>query len=177
VLLVPLGLFAWSIGIVYIAIPFAAAILISDRGPARYHEYHRMKRFIYWYLALYSYLALLTDRFPTEKPERTVTFEVTPNGSPTVGSALLRLIYSIPTGLALALLGLVGLVVWLVATVCVLVQETFPQPLYDFQLGIMRWHARLLGYHASLVEQYPPFAIDTGPEATTPTTPALPDQA
>jgi hypothetical protein len=175
--LIPLGAFAWAIGVVYLIIPIAAAVLISDRGPVRYFQYTRVQRFICWYLALYSYLSLLSDRFPTEKPERIVTFEVTPAGSPTVGSALLRLVTSFPSGLVLAALGLVGLVIWLMATVCVLVQEDYPQPLYDFQLGIMRWHARLLGYHASLVEEYPPFAIDNGPEEALPAAEPLPDQA
>jgi hypothetical protein len=48
--------------------------------------------------------------------------------------------------------------------VMVLIQENYPDGLYNFQRGVLRWEARLLGYHASLVDQYPPFALDTGPE-------------
>ena len=45
----------------------------------------------------------------------------------------------------------------------VLIQESYPEGLYDFQCGVVRWQARLLVYHASLVDGYPPFAFDMGP--------------
>jgi hypothetical protein len=48
----------------------------------------------------------------------------------------------------------------------VLVQENYADGLYDFQRGVLRWEARLLAYHSSLIEQYPPFALDTGPESS-----------
>ncbi len=66
--------------------------------------------------------------------------------------------------LVLGLLGIVSAVIWLIAAVMVLIQENYPDGLYNFQRGVLRWEARLLGYHASLVDQYPPFALDTGPE-------------
>jgi hypothetical protein len=75
------------------------------------------------------------------------------------------LVYSFPSAFVLAILGIIGVVVWIIAMISVLINENYAEGLYDFQLGIMRWHARLLGYHSSLVDQYPPFAIDSGPEA------------
>jgi hypothetical protein len=32
----------------------------------------------------------------------------------------------------------------------------------SFQRGVLRWQARLVAYHASLVEEYPPFSFETG---------------
>jgi hypothetical protein len=87
------------------------------------------------------------------------------SGSPTVGSALLRLIYSIPSAFVLAILGFVSGIIWIIAAVMVLVQENYADGLYDFQRGVLRWEARLLAYHSSLIEQYPPFALDTGAES------------
>jgi hypothetical protein len=164
------GIIGWAIGLVYLALPVMAAILISQHGPEQYLKDRGgpTPNILRWYLALYSYLSLLTDRFPTEKPEEIVTFEVTPGGSPSVGSALLRLVYSFPSAIVLAVLGIVGVFVWIIAVISVLINETYAEGLYDFQLGIMRWHARLLGYHSSLVEEYPPFAIDSGPETAPP---------
>jgi len=66
--------------------------------------------------------------------------------------------------LVLGLLGIVSGIVWIIAAVMVLIQESYPDGLYNFQRGVLRWEARLLGYHASLVHEYPPFALDTGPE-------------
>ena len=44
------------------------------------------------------------------------------------------------------------------------VDEKWGRGLYDFQRGITRLAARLVAYHASLVQEYPPFAFDMGPE-------------
>jgi len=164
------GAVGWLLGLVYLAVPVVAAILISQKGAAVYLEQKGdpLTNLLRWYLALYSYLAMLTDKFPAEKPEEIVRFDVTPSGSPAVGSALLRLIYSIPSAFVLGILGIVGVVIWIIAVISVLIQENYSEGLYNFQLGIMRWQARLLGYHASLVERYPPFAVDVGPEGAPP---------
>ena len=160
------GIIGWSLGLVYLALPVLAAVLISQKGGARYLEDRGgpAMTLLQWYLALYTYLSMLADKFPSE-PEEIISFEVRTQGTPTVGSALLRLIYSIPSAIVLALLGIIAAFIWIVAVVSVLINESYSEGLYNLQLGIMRWHARLLGYHASLVDQYPPFALDTGPEA------------
>ncbi len=160
------GALGWIFGLVYLLLPVLAAILVSNRGSQRFIEEEgpRLTGWLRWLIAFYAYLSILTDRFPTEKPEEIVRFEVRTGGSPTVGSALLRLIYSIPNAFVFLLLGIVSVVVWLIAAVMVLILEDYPDGLYNFQRGILRWEARLLGYHASLVDQYPPFALDTQPE-------------
>ena len=160
------GALGWIFSLVYLAVPVLAAIFISQKGPEKYLEEDgpRLAGWLRWVLAFYAYLGILTDRFPTEKPEEIVRFEVRTGGSPTVGSALLRLIYSIPSALVLAILSIVSAVIWVIAAIMVLVQENYPDGLYRFQLGILRWEARLLGYHASLVDAYPPFTLDTGAE-------------
>jgi len=152
--------------VLYLAFPVLAAIFVSQKGPEKYLEEDgpRMTEWLRWVVAIFAYLLILTERFPTEKPEEIVRFEVQTGGRPTVGSALLRLIYSIPSVLVLGLLGIVSAIVWLIAAVMVLIQESYPDGLYNFQRGVLRWEARLLGYHASLVHEYPPFALDTGPE-------------
>ena len=154
------------LGLVYLAVPVVAAIFVSQKGSEKYlaEDGPRVTGWLRWIVAFYAYLGILTDRFPTEKPEEIVRFEVQAGGTPTVGSALLRLIYSIPSALVLSILAIVSAVIWIIAAVMVLVQENYPDGLYNFQRGILRWEARLLGYHASLVEQYPPFALDTEPE-------------
>ena len=161
------GIIGWSLGLVYLALPVLAAVLISQKGGARYLEDRGgpAMTLLQWYLALYTYLSMLADKIPSE-PEEIISFEVRTQGTPSVGSALLRLIFSIPSAIVLALLGIIAMFIWIVAVVSVLINESYSEGLYNLQLGIMRWHARLLGYHASLVDQYPPFALDTGPEAT-----------
>jgi len=160
------GAIGWIFGLVYLVLPVVAAVLVSQKGGEKYLEEDgpRVTGWLRWILAFYAYLGILTDRFPSEKPEEIVRFEVQTGGTPTVGSALLRLIYSIPSALVLSILSMASAVIWIIAAVMVLVQENYPDGLYNFQRGILRWEARLLGYHASLVEQYPPFALDTDPK-------------
>jgi hypothetical protein len=164
------GAIGWILGLVYLVFPVLAAIYISQKGAEQFLQQDgpRMTGWLRWVIALYTYLAILTDRFPTEKPEEIVRFEVRTTGTPTVGSALLRLIFSIPSAFVLGLLSIVGGILWIIAAIMVLVQENYPDGMYNFQRGLMRWEARLLGYHASLVDQYPPFALDMEPEAAGP---------
>jgi len=161
------GAFGWLIGLVYLVLPVISAILISQKGSERFiqEDAPRVAGWLRWLVAVDAYIAILTDRFPTEKPQDVVRYEVQPGGAPTVGSALLRLIYSIPSAIVLGLLSFVSGIIWVIAVIMVLVQETYPEGLYNFQRGVVRWTARLLAYHASLVEQYPPYALDTGPES------------
>jgi hypothetical protein len=167
IILSVIGATGWILGLVYLVFPALAAIFVSQKGPEKFLEEDgpRMTGWLRWVLALYAYIGILTDRFPSEKPEEIVRFEVQTSGSPTVGSALLRLIYSIPSAFVLAILGFVSGIIWIIAAVMVLVQENYADGLYDFQRGVLRWEARLLAYHSSLVEQYPPFALDTGAES------------
>src|SRR5207249_10461076 len=113
-----------------------------------------------WILAVLAYVALLTDSLPGGD-EHPVRFQVDRSGSPTVGSALLRILYAIPSVIVLAILGFVGAIVWVIAVVFVLVEERYPDGLWRFQLGLVRWEARLLAYLASLVDRYPPFTLET----------------
>jgi len=156
--------------ITHAALPLIAAIVISNKDGRRFIEEdaERFTAGIRWYLSLLAYITFLTDRFPLDGAEELVTLEVQPQGSPTVGSALSRLVLSIPSAFVLTILAIAGAVVWAVAVISVLTRESYSERLYNFQLGIMRWHARLLAYHASLVDQYPPFAFDQGTETAPP---------
>ena len=168
------GVIGWLYGAVYLAIPVAAAILISQRGAEGYlaGANDNMTRWIRYLLAFYAYMGLLTDRLPNEEPKETLHFEVQTGGSPTAGSALLRIILAIPSAFVLGLLGIVAGILMLVAAIMVLVQENYPEGVYNFLRGVVRWEARLFAYIASLVDEYPPFALDTQPEGPAPAPPS-----
>ena len=158
--------FFWVLGLVYLIFPAVAAIFISQKGSEKFLEEDgpRMTGWIRWLIAFYAYLGLLTDRFPSERAEEHVRLEIRTGGAPTVGSALLRIILGIPSAFVLGLLSIVFFVTFIIAAVMVLAQENYPDGLFDFHRGVVRWQARLLSYQASLVEPYPPFAVDTGSE-------------
>jgi hypothetical protein len=61
----------------------------------------------------------------------------------------------------LALLTFAGAIVWVIAVVFVLVDERYPESMWRFLLGLVRWEASVLAYLASLVDRYPPFSLNT----------------
>lgn len=162
-LLVVIGWLGHPIGLLWLGLPVVAAILVSQKGGERYRDEDgpTVTRVLRWILALVAYLALLTDQLPT-RGELPVRFQVDRTGSPTVGSALLRILYAIPSLFVLAILTFVGAIVWVIAVVLVLVDEKYPESMWRFLLGIVRWEACLLAYLASLVDRYPPFTLETG---------------
>jgi Domain of unknown function (DUF4389) len=160
------GAVGWVFGLAYLAIPVAAAVLVSQRGAERYfaEAETNIVRWLRFLMRSYAYLGLLTDSFPNEEAVHPVRFAVTPVGTPTAGNILLRIILAIPHAIVLGLLGIVAGILMIVAAIMVLVQNTYPQGIFDFLRGYLRWHARMFVYLAGLAEEYPPFALDTGPE-------------
>ncbi len=162
-------------GIAYIALPVVAAILISQKGPEQYladAEAGPIK-WLRYIMAIFSYMALTTDRVPTQEPEKIVQFDVQPTGSPTIGSALLRIILAIPHVIVLGVLGIVFVIVWIIAVASILINDVYPDWAFTFVRGYLRWNARVLAYMASLVDEYPPFSFENGePIAAPPAQPA-----
>jgi len=182
VLFLLIGVLGFSLGALflalYLALPaFAAIALSGDRsglgdlgdlgGRSVERDASPIARLLRWIMAMYAYFALLTDRFPISEPERDVHLEIRQGGVPTVSSALLRIIYGIPSLVVLALLLCVAAVAWLVAFVLVLAGQHYGRGLFAFQSGVLRWMARLLAYEASLVDEYPPFSLAEAPRAAT----------
>jgi hypothetical protein len=153
----------WLAFALYATLPVVAAIAISSWGADRFTREvaPRIWRVLAWLVQLSAFMLLLVDRFPTGE-EHPVHARVTISGTPTTGSALLRLLTSIPSALALALIAMLSSVLWIVAAICVLLDRAIPHAILAYQRAVLRWQARLLAYHASLVPAYPPFAFDTG---------------
>ena len=163
-LLIVIGWIGHPFGLLWLGVPVVAAILVSQKGGQRYLDENgaMVTRVLGWIVAVIAYLALLTDVLPGGG-EDSVRLEVKRSGSPTVGSALLRILYAIPSLLVLAILGVIGAIVWVIAVVLVLVNERYPESLWRFLCGLVRWEACLFAYLASLVDRYPPFRLETGP--------------
>lgn len=152
----------WLACAAFAVLPVVAAVGISSVGSERYLRDvgPRLWHVLAWLLRWSAYMSLVVDRFPTDD-DVGVDVELRFTGRPTIGSALLRFATSIPSGLVLMLLGCVGSVLWLVAAVAVVLGAAMPAPILAYQRGVLRWQARLLAYHASLVAEYPPWSFDT----------------
>jgi hypothetical protein len=162
-----LGMLGLSLGGLFIAayliLPAVAAVRLAGRhDDGRYLERDgpRLVAALRWFSAVYAWFGLATDRLPVRSPEETVRLEVEPTGRPTPGSALLRILLGLPSAFVLALLGMIGWLVWLWAALNVLVREREGAGTFAFLAGMQRWAVRLLAYQASLVEEYPPFTFE-----------------
>ena len=158
----------WIMCLLFLTLPVVAAIAVSTRGARAYIDDlgPQLWRAIGWLLTLSAYMLLLVDRFPLGESSD-VHLELRLTGQPTTGSAMLRLITSIPSGFVLGLFGIVSSVMFVVGAVTILVGNTVPASILAFQRGVLRWQARLVAYHASLVDEYPPFTFDTGNDHST----------
>jgi hypothetical protein len=158
----------WIPGLLYYALPVVAALWVSQKGAQRFlqEDAPKVTGWIRLAMAFYAYLFMFSDRLPLERPEEVVTLEVQPGGNPSVGSALLRFFLAIPSAFVLGILYFVAYVMWVVAAIQVLTQGNFSEGTANFFRGVLAWQARLFAYVGSLVEPYPPFALETGPRPT-----------
>ncbi len=161
-------LVGWVPGLLYYVLPAVAALWVSQKGPQRFlqEDTPKLTSWIRMAMAFYAYLFMFTDKLPLERPEEVVTLEVQPGGNPSVGSALLRFFLAIPSAWVLGILYLVAYVMWIVAAIQVLTQGSFSEGIASVFRGVLAWQARLFVYLGSLVEPYPPFALETGPRPT-----------
>jgi hypothetical protein len=162
-LLVVIGWMVEPLGLLWIGLPVVAAILISRKGGERYlnEDGPTVVRALNWVVDLAAYISLLTDRLPS-RDAHVVRFDVERSGSPTTRSAILRIVYAIPTLVALAVLTWIASIVWLIAMVLVFSKGTYPESWWHFLRGVVGWEARAIAYLASLTDQYPPFSLATG---------------
>lgn len=159
-----IGLSAGALsGLLFLALPVLATIMITSKGSEAFMQQTapHLWRVLTWLLSFSAYMLFVTDRFPADPDDGVRTQLMARDEPPRAETALFRLITSIPSALVLALISFVSWILVLVSIVTVLVARTVPDSIVSFQIAIVRWQARLLGYHASLVEEYPPFELDT----------------
>jgi hypothetical protein len=168
-LLAVVGWVVQPVGLLWLGLPVVAAFLVSRKGGRRYldEDGATVASVLTWVLDFVAYLALLTDKLPRDA-EHSVRFEVERKGSPTTRSALMRIVNVIPSLIVLSILTWVATFVWLVALVFVVLNGRYPAGMWRFLCALVQWDARLLAYLASLVDDYPPFALNAGVEVTAP---------
>jgi Domain of unknown function (DUF4389) len=109
------------------------------------------------------YLALMDDRYPSTDEQQSVHLDFPyPDAQRDLNQflPLVKWILAIPHYIILFVLYIAAVVVVIVAWFTILFTERYPQGLFDFVEGVIRWHNRVVGYALVLVtDRYPPFRL------------------
>jgi hypothetical protein len=118
--------------------------------------------FLRWRLHAIAYVMLLEDVYPPfgEGPYPASLEVVDPPLPRDRVSVGLRLLLAIPHFVVLFVLTLAWCVTSFVGWLSILITGGYPKALYDFSVGVLRWHLRVEAYVFLLVDAYPPFSFD-----------------
>ena len=164
-LVIPHGLVLWVFSLPeLVTVPLAwIIIIVTGRYPQSLWTYHAGLLRWNWRYSYYAYGMGATDQYPPfslSHREYPATLEIEyPEQSSRV-KALFRWILAIPHWIITYFLGiLIGIGVFC-ALVAVLFTGRYPRVLFDFNLGMNRWHYRVSAYGLLLRDEYPPFSFD-----------------
>ena len=110
-----------------------------------------------------AYLFLLTDQYPSTVDKQSVQMDIAyPNVEKDLNKwlPLVKWFLAIPHYLVLGLLTVAAVLVTLLAWFSILFTGRYPKELFDFVVGVGRWHLRVYVYDFLLTtDQYPPFSL------------------
>lgn len=110
-----------------------------------------------------AYLALLDDRYPSTDEHQSVHLDYPyPDARRALNRwlPLVKWLLAIPHYVVLFFLEIAAIVVVIVAWFAILFTGRYPRGLFDFVVGVFRWHNRVVAYALVLVtDRYPPFRL------------------
>jgi hypothetical protein len=109
------------------------------------------------------YVALLDDRYPSTDDHQAVTLDIPyPDAKVDLNRwlPLVKWLLAIPHYIVLFFLYIAVVVVVIIAWFAILFTGRFPRGLFDYVVGVTRWHNRVVGYAAMMAtDRYPPFQL------------------
>jgi hypothetical protein len=114
-----------------------------------------------WRARAIPYVMLLRDEYPPfgEGPYPS-TFEIAfPDGRRDRLSVGLRIFYAIPQLIVLIFLNIAWVITSIVAWFAILITGKYPEGLYEFAVGVLRWDMRVEAYLLLMRDEYPPFSL------------------
>ena len=110
-----------------------------------------------------AFLLLLRDEYPSTDEEQAVHLDIEyPDAENDLNRFLpiIKWLLAIPHYILLIVLGLMALVVTILAWLLILILGRYPQGMFDFVVGVIRWATRVGAYMWLLTtDQYPPFRL------------------
>ena len=117
--------------------------------------------YLRWRVRALAYFMLLEDVYPPfgDAPYPASIEIVDPAGPRDRLSVGLRVILAIPHFIVLAFVSLAWGLTTMAAWFIILFTGTYPQGLYEFGVGALRWRLRVEAYMLLMVDEYPPFSL------------------
>jgi len=144
-----------------IVVPPLLTIVFREKYPRWWFDFNLA--FLRFDNRVMSYLLLLRDEFPSTDEEQSVHLEVP---YPDVRSdlnrwmPLVKWFLAIPHFIALLALDIGVVLAAIAAWVAIVFTGRYPRRYFNFIVGVMRWHNRVVGYAFALVtDRYPPFRL------------------
>jgi hypothetical protein len=113
-----------------------------------------------------SYMALLTDRYPSTVDEQAVHLEIEyPDVDKDLNRwlPLVKWLLAIPHYFVLLFLWVGAIIAIVIAWFAIVITGRYPKPLFDYVVGVGRWTLRVSAYAFLLVtDRYPPFSLSEG---------------
>ena len=118
--------------------------------------------YLNWRSKAIAYTALLRDEYPPfGEGDYPVSFSL---GSEPASrdrlSVALRLIYVIPHAVVLFFVGIAWFITAVIAWFAIVFNGAYPEGLYRFAVGYLRWSLRVEAYLLLMQDQYPPFSLE-----------------
>jgi hypothetical protein len=155
------GLFFIGLATGLLVIPPLLMIVIREKYPRWWFDFNLA--FLRFDNRVLGYLLLLRDEFPSTDEEQAVHLDMP---YPEVRAdlnrwmPLVKWFLAIPHYVVLLILDVAVVLGAIAAWFAILVTGRYPRRLFDFIVGVMRWHNRVVGYAFALVtDRYPPFRL------------------
>ncbi|MEY2464128.1 MAG: hypothetical protein QOH64_2266 [Acidimicrobiaceae bacterium] len=155
------GLFFIGLASGLLVIPPLLMIVIREKYPRWWFDFNLA--FLRFDNRVIGYLLLLRDEFPSTDEEQAVHLDLP---YPEVRAdlnrwmPLVKWFLAIPHYVVLIVLDIAVVLGAIVAWFAILFTGRYPRRLFNFVVGVMRWHNRVVGYAFALVtDRYPPFRL------------------
>jgi hypothetical protein len=150
--------FAGGVGLLFL--PLLLMILFRQKYPRWWFDWNlNLLRFSN---RVTAYLALLDDRYPSTDDEQAVHLNLDYPDAQQLNRwlPLVKWILAIPHYVVLFFLGIGAVVAVIVAWFVIVFTGRYPESLFRYVVGVLRWSNRVTSYAFLLVtDQYPPFRL------------------
>ncbi len=155
------GLFFIGLASGLVVVPPLLTIVFREKYPRWWFDFNLA--FLRFDNRVISYVLLLADDYPSTDEEQSVHLEIPyPDVHADLNRwmPLVKWFLAIPHYVVLVVLDIGVVFATIAAWVSILATGRHPRRLFDFTVGVMRWHNRVVGYAFALAtDTYPPFRL------------------